>query len=249
MTTEQHAPFHLYLLIGQSNMAGRGEVGPVDREIHPRVFALNKVDEWVLAQEPLHFDKPAVAGVGPGLAFGKRIAEHRPAAPIGLIPCAAGGSPLRVWRTGQYWEQTQSHPYDDALRRTRRAMEDGALEGVLWHQGESDSNPDDVPLYARGLLDLIQRLRADLTAPDVPFVVGTLADFFVNKRPEAELVNETLRALPQQMPRVVCVEAEDLEHLGDELHFDAESARKLGLRYAAAMLRLQQDSLDERNPK
>ena len=33
--------FHLYLLIGQSNMAGRGEVESQDKQIHPRVFALD----------------------------------------------------------------------------------------------------------------------------------------------------------------------------------------------------------------
>src|SRR5690606_20034235 len=48
--------FHLYLLVGQSNMAGRGKVEEVDKEVHPRVFSLGKESTWVPAQEPLHFD-------------------------------------------------------------------------------------------------------------------------------------------------------------------------------------------------
>lgn len=81
----------LYLLIGQSNMAGRGKVDEESKQIHPRVFMLNKDGQWVPATDPLHFDKPS-AGVGPGLAFGKALAEAAPEVRIGLIPCAVGGT-------------------------------------------------------------------------------------------------------------------------------------------------------------
>ena len=64
----------LYLLIGQSNMAGRGKVEDSDRVVHPRVWTLNKSDEWVPAIDPLHFDKPAAVGVGLGRTFGLEIA-------------------------------------------------------------------------------------------------------------------------------------------------------------------------------
>ncbi|MEQ1853042.1 MAG: sialate O-acetylesterase, partial [Chthoniobacteraceae bacterium] len=57
--------FHLFLLVGQSNMAGRGVVTEEDRKPHPRVLMLNKADAWVPAIDPLHFDKSA-AGVGIG---------------------------------------------------------------------------------------------------------------------------------------------------------------------------------------
>jgi hypothetical protein len=132
--------FHLYLLIGQSNMAGRGKVEKEDRTPHPRVLALNKQDEWVPAVDPLHFDKRS-AGVGPGLAFGKALADADKGVTIGLIPCAAGGSPITVWKKGGYWKQTSSKPYDEALRRTALAQKRGVLKGILWHQGESDSKP------------------------------------------------------------------------------------------------------------
>ncbi len=57
--------FHLYILMGQSNMAGRGEITEKYRnESHPWVFMLDKNNNWVPAHHPLHFDKP-VAAVGP----------------------------------------------------------------------------------------------------------------------------------------------------------------------------------------
>ena len=228
----------LYLLIGQSNMAGRGQVGEEDQQPHPRVFALDQSLNWIPATEPIHFDKPAILGVGPGLAFGKAIAEARPDNEIGLIPCAAGGSPIATWTPGGYWYQTDSHPYDDALRRTRHAMEDGMLCGVIWHQGESDSTPERVLFYADRLCALIRSLREAFDNPTLPFVAGTLGDFFVERREEGKQINQILRKLPEQVPHTACVESTGLVHKGDDLHFDTTSARELGHRYAEAMLQL-----------
>ena len=94
--------FRIYLLVGQSNMAGRGTVEDEDREAHPRVWALDRVAQWVPAREPLHFDKPTIAGVGPGLAFGKAVVARYPNDHVGLVPCAVGGSPIRTWVPGNY---------------------------------------------------------------------------------------------------------------------------------------------------
>ena len=61
--------FHLYLLVGQSNMAGRGKVTPEDKKPHERVLMLSKDLKWVPATDPMHFDK-SIAGVGLGRTFG-----------------------------------------------------------------------------------------------------------------------------------------------------------------------------------
>ena len=227
--------FHLYLLIGQSNMAGRGQVEPQDQAVHPRVWALDKAEQWVPAADPIHFDKP-IAGVGPGLTFGKAMAEHSPGVRIGLIPCAAGGSPISVWTPGGFWEQTHSRPYDDAMDRARTAMGHGVLRAILWHQGESDCNERDVGLYEGRLVALIHALRTDLDQPQVPFICATLADFFVAGNPWAARVNQILRQIPDRVAHTACVDAGGLGHKGDELHFDSAAARELGRRYAQAML-------------
>ena len=230
----------LYLLAGQSNMAGRGTVAPQDTETLPRVLALNAAGSWIPAADPIHFDKP-VAGVGPGRTFGKIMAARWPTARIGLIPCAAGGSPLAAWQPGSYWEQTQSHPYDDAIARARLAMQDGLLKGILWHQGEGDSNENDAGHYDERLAVLIHALRADLGMPDVPFACATLGDFYVATNPWAGIVNRALNRIAHTVPHVACVDAAGLRHRGDGLHFDAASARELGRRYADAMVGLQTD--------
>ena len=50
--------FYIFLLAGQSNMAGRGFVEAEDTLSDPRVLSLNKNNEWVYAKEPLHYYEP-----------------------------------------------------------------------------------------------------------------------------------------------------------------------------------------------
>ena len=90
---------HLFLLVGQSNMAGRGKVEPQDTVPIPRVLMLDRQRTWVPAVDPMHFDKP-VAGVGLGRSFAARIADAHADVTIGLIPAAVGGSPIDAWQPG-----------------------------------------------------------------------------------------------------------------------------------------------------
>ena len=188
--------FHLYLLAGQSNMAGRGTVEEQDTQPHPRVFALNKEGQWQPAAEPLHFDKPNIVGVGPGFAFGKAMAEYKKGVRIGLIPCAAGGSPISSWTEGGYHDQTKSHPYDDALQRARIAIQSGVIKGIIWHQGESDSKPELTKVYQAKLEELIGKFRRELGDDDLPFVIGKLGEFYVARNANAETINRILEEIP-----------------------------------------------------
>jgi hypothetical protein len=233
---------HLFLLVGQSNMAGRGKVDEQDKTPHPRVLMLDKDGRWRPAVDPLHFDK-SVAGVGLGKTFGQVVAEALPDVTVGLIPCAVGGSPIDAWKPGVFYPPTKSHPWDDAIRRAKIALASGEMKGILWHQGESDSNPDLAPVYEAKLDDLIRRFREELQAPDVPLVVGQMGQFA--ERPWSEskkLVDNVHRQLPSRVPHTAWVSAAGLKHQGDQVHFDAESYRELGRRYADAYLKLIRDS-------
>ncbi len=167
---------HLYLLVGQSNMAGRGVVEAQDQKPHPRVLMLSRDGAWVPAVDPMHFDKPS-AGVGLGKTFGAIIAEAHPGGPTGLPPCAVGGSPFDPGTPGVFSPATKSHTWDDMAKRLEVALKSGTVKGILWHQGESDSLPELAPAYEAKLHDLIQRLRAAVKNPDVPFIAGQMGKF------------------------------------------------------------------------
>lgn len=230
--------FDLFLLVGQSNMAGRGRVSDDDRRPPQRVLMLAADGSWQPATDPMHFDKPSVVGVGLGRTFGIELAQLQPDRTIGLIPCAVGGSPISAWRPGEYYPPTQSHPWDDAIARAEIARQHGTLRGILWHQGESDGNPQDAAEYEQRLHDLISRFRDVLESPDVPFLVGQLGQF--PQRPWnrwRQLVDRAHRQLPTKIADTAFVSSDGLIHGGDHVHFDADSYRELGRRYAAAYRR------------
>jgi hypothetical protein len=223
----------VYLLMGQSNMAGRGKVEVEDQPNDPRLLVFARDGKWATAAEPLHWDKPKIAGVGPGLAFAKAMAAAQPGVTIGVVPCAVGGTPLSRWeRSGDL--------YKAALARAKTAAASGTLKGMIWHQGEADSKPPLSTTYAERLQQMIRDLRADLGTPNLPVVVGELGTFLLGKKEsDAQTVNDALHATAKALPHVACVEARGLNHHGDVLHFDAASQREFGKRYAAAMLLLQ----------
>ena len=227
--------FELYILAGQSNMAGRGYVtGDFKTEGNDKVYMLTKDNTWVVARHPVHFDK-AIAGVGPGLAFGIAMAKENPKVKIGLIPTAVGGSPIEHWLPGAYDPATKTHPYDDAVVRIKEAMKYGIIKGIIWHQGEANSNPEKVKLYLAQLKELIERFRTLVNNPNLPFVAGELGRY----RPDFAPFNSEIVKLPAMVPYTAVATSEGLVHRGDTLHFDSPSADEFGKRYAKKMIELQ----------
>ncbi len=244
----QEKSFDLYLLIGQSNMAGRGTVEPQDTVAFPNVFTLNKNNEWVPARDPIHFDKSA-AGVGLGRTFGIEMAKANPEIVIGLIPCAVGGSSIDAWQPGGYHNQTQTYPWDDMEKRVKIAMKHGTIKGILWHQGESDSAPEKCSSYKEKLSDLIHRVRALAGDETIPFVAGEIGRFKLKDNKEkypkqkpspAEVVMKSTKEVVKNDKNAAFVKSNGLAHRGDQTHFNSNSYRILGKHYAKAMQKLQQ---------
>lgn len=225
--------FHLYLLAGQSNMAGRGPMDLEARRVPERVLKLTREQTWEPAIEPLHFDKPEVVGVGLGGAFAKVLAATEPAVTVGLIPCAFGGSPLSDWAAGAVH-------FRQAVERTRVAMKDGILHGILWHQGENDALSEQAAsTYAERLTRMIADLRAALGSGEVPFLAGELGRFLARRDKDGrtmhwEQVNAHLASLQGRVPRYALVRSDGLTEKGDGVHFDTPSLREFGRRYARA---------------
>ena len=228
--------FELYILIGQSNMSGRGSLTKeFQKEGHPRVFMLSKDLQWEPAKHPLHFDKPKAAAVGPGLAFGVDMAKANAKVKIGLIPCAVGGTAIENWQPGAFDKATQTHPYDDAVARIKVAMKSGIVKGVIWHQGEANSSKEKAKSYLLRLNTLIGRIRAEVGNPELPFIVGELGRY----RNSYEVINEELAKVPSTIQFTGLASSEDLRHKGDSTHFDGRSANLLGHRFAERMRELQ----------
>ena len=82
-----------FLMVGQSNMSGRGGLKELPDISNPHVRVW-RGEGWETAVEPVVRDKPAIAAAGMGPAFGTSV-YMMTGEDVGLIPCSLGGSRLR----------------------------------------------------------------------------------------------------------------------------------------------------------
>ncbi|MBR5869281.1 MAG: sialate O-acetylesterase [Clostridia bacterium] len=217
---------HSFLLIGQSNMAGRGfaaEAAPVD---FSRIKILRN-GRWQPTFRPINPDR-ITAGVNLAESFAEAYVRQYDTE-VGIIPAADGGTRLEQWVPG-------SLLFDHAVYQARLAMRTSTIAGILWHQGEGDCSPERYPTYAQRMLPMIEAFRRELDLYDVPFLIGGLGDFLERCELSPYLVNyphvnAALQQVAQEVDRVGYVPADGLGANPDNLHFSAEGLHAFGLRY------------------
>ena len=217
----------VYLLLGQSNMAGRAELTKVELVPMNNCLLLNKAGYFQTAQNPLNQFSSIRKNIkmqklGPGYSFCQSMIAHNIEQKIALVVNAKGGSSINEWQKG-------THFYQQALMRAKQALRMGNLKGILWHQGESDTKSPNG--YLKKLTQFIQDFRDDLQQPNVPVVLGEIY--------QNEVINKQIRQIPSMLKNTRVVSAENLT-TKDGLHFAHDSVIELGKRYANAMLKLQE---------
>jgi hypothetical protein len=230
--------FHVFLLMGQSNMSGYGKLLPEDTQAVPFVLKLPTKGalEWTAAAHPLH-NRLGSDRFGLGLPFAKGYLDTHPNSVVGLIPLAWGGAAIDRLDKG-------SPTYADAIRKATYAKTQGVIKGVLWHQGESDTvHATKADGYEKKLHQLIHDLREDLGDETLPFIVGNLAEFYgtgkAHNQPERvariDQVRKALRTLPEKVAHTGFAASTGCTSPDQHLvHFDRASYIKLGKRYADA---------------
>ncbi|UXR50178.1 sialate O-acetylesterase [Staphylococcus simulans] len=218
------------LLLGQSNMAGRGFLNEVPAIINEHIHVLRN-GRWQMMGEPIHADRH-LAGVGLASSFAQAWSIDHPNESIGLIPCAEGGSAISEWQPGSVLMR-------HALSEARFAQETSEIIGILWHQGENDCNQDLYQVYESQLKNVIAHVRKGLDLPHVPFIIGGLdhlthAEGFSRTLTQHAEINHILQTMPQQVPDTYFVTSKWLTMNPDGIHFNAQSLRRFGLRYYEA---------------
>lgn len=199
------AGYDIFLLAGQSNMAGRGAVtAPIDADgrVDPAIKMWSHDDRTIIeAKDPLLHpefgQKPT--GVGPGMSFAKaylawRRASGFPNRKVLLVGAAWGGTSFVQpggSGTGR-WIATQDPRlggdlYRGAVARATAAIAEARridatsqFSGILWHQGESDVVRGGAVAYAQHHQDLMRALRSNIPgAATVPIVVGEMTPCFL----------------------------------------------------------------------
>jgi hypothetical protein len=224
-------PLDIIFAIGQSNMAGRSPIE--DYSILPNVYLMNADGNFEPASQPLNKysnirKELKIQGVSPSnncmLSLQKSFNK-----PMGLVQNAQGGSVINQWfKPGKI-------NYDSSLIRAKEAQKHGKLKAIIWHQGSSDAKDakqDNFVSYKAKLKEMVENFRKDLNEPVLPFICGELSereDFIAFNK-------EVIQKVKEYIPNSDYVSSKGTNLLEDNIHFDAESANKLGNRYAEKVL-------------
>lgn len=223
---------HSFLMVGQSNMAGRGYLKDV-KQIYDEQIKTLVNGRWQTMIEPINHDRPT-SGIGLAASFAGAWRLKNRQDQIGLIPCADGGTSLNDWEVGGVL-------FESAIFQAKLAQRTSKLSGILWHQGENDSFGGLSTLYSDKLNVIVDAFRGELDAPDIPFIAGGIGDFLSGGRygkyfTEHNDVNQALHKFAETKADCYYVTAAGLTANVDGLHFDAISQRKLGIRYFESFL-------------
>ena len=244
--------FDVYLLIGQSNMSGRGYLFPKDKHVLNGVFLLDTEGKVVPASQPLNRyssvrKKLSLQAMGLGGSFGRDIylATGRK---VLLVVNARSATSARQWLPGadpviagssksdDLFKEGQEIPglYEEAVRRTRQAMKYGKLKGILFHQGEADAYEKYAPLWQDKVAEIASSLRSDLKAKNVPFIVGETNHAFSR----SYLINPQIQDVMKIIPNCDWASAEGCNLNKDKIHFSRQGITLLGHRYAEKVLQM-----------
>jgi len=225
----------VFILAGQSNMAGRGFVEPEDTMPVKRLLTINESGQLIIAKEPLHFYEPTLTGLDCGYSFGTTLIKSIPdSISVLLIPTAVGGSSISQWLGDSVHRNVKL--FSNFLDKLEIGKKYGIIKGILWHQGESDANEKDIPLYPKRLSELIERFRTSAGNSDLPVLLGELGSFS-NDKENWKLINKAIKEYSIHDKHTTVISTADLEHKGDDIHFDSKGQRLMGKRFAEAYLK------------
>lgn len=243
------------LVTGQSNVLGSMTAFDARLDLpHERVFAWTD-EGWQTAELHQVWDRNGHPGNFSAqdpkrqpynnfaFHFGRELARLAPDAVPAFIVASAPGKGIAHWDRGGPFYRELSDKVQAALRALPHR---DSIDGVLWHQGETDwqfhgtsdpfasgiaaGSPDYRQYYPLKLQSLIGDLRAE------PWSSGRQMVFICGETRRAEGVNRHLMALNSDAdPLTGCVAASDLPARDDDQggsHFSAVGLRALGIRYA-----------------
>ncbi len=225
----------VFILAGQSNMAGRAIIEPDDTIPDKRIFSLNSDDELILAKEPLHYYEPGLAGLDCGVSFARALLKkvHEDVSVL-VIPASVGGSSVKQWLNDSVHRNVSL--YSNFRNKMETGKKYGVIKGILWHQGENDAGSvQTIEIYGNKLKKLVELFRKEAGNPDLPVLIGELGSFSENNE-NWQAVNKKIDEYVKTDTNAYLIKTGDLKDKGDKVHFNSKGQRKMGKRFARKFL-------------
>lgn len=234
----------IFLLIGQSNMAGVAKIGALDTITLEDAYLFNDQNEWeklkntdtrgvnrysTVRSRPIPREN---RNLNPGYTFARKLVSYT-GKKIGIVSNARGGTRVAWWQKG-YTGENDFDLYEQAVERAKAALQaapGSKIKGILWHQGEGDNSRAASASYLQLLGQLVADLRADLGDPDIPFIAGEVGQW----KGRGLGVNPKIRMVKDSIPNADYVTSDGLTSMNlekNDPHFDTYSQRVFGGRYA-----------------
>ena len=232
----------LFILAGQSNMSGRGEMPSEPLPVNPKVFVFGNDYRWHYGIEPIDASQGQVDTVSRdgkarysiATSFANTMLEKDSSLVIGFIPCARGATSIEEWQRNL----SENSLYGSCLKRTRAASTMGQIVGLLFAQGESDAldpkiYPEQKPSpfhWREKFSRFIRDMRNDLHCPDLPIVFSQLSN---QTTPDKYIYWQQVKKQQSQvhLPNTRMVATPELT-LSDYVHFTREGYDTLGKLFA-----------------
>ncbi len=195
------------------------------------------------------------------LSFAKKIQEYNPTQKIAIIKYSRNGSSIDIagapyfgtWDT-EAISKTGKNQFDYFLTTVNKALSvrdinnDGIEDvliptGILWMQGESDANNEEVAnRYYNNLKKLMDLMRATFRNNDLPVVIGKISDSGDDKDGKVwdygELVQYAQEKYTRIQKNVAIVRSTSTYKYSDKYHYDSSGYIDLGIQFANAFYQL-----------
>ena len=255
----EEAPIQVYLLAGQSNMEGIGQISALPPSLRVAQEDINifwsGAPVWRGLQPSSGYSSGWGEVFGPEVMFGRTLADANPDGTVALIKHSVGGTDLAAfWNPGVSGDDPTGMGEGYAVWietvRTALAVLDARdqtyeIAGMIWMQGESDACYDVyADSYQRNMAHFIDRAREDVATPEMPFVIGLID--CLGLCAYRTTVREAQIAVAEGDEAVHVIETEDLGmYPTDGWHYQGLGMRVLGTRFAEALLGAEQSALPQ----